>query len=39
MVEGGDWRIAQLQQRYDGWWAPHVQRLVDEKQPPVAKGP
>ena len=29
MVEGGDWRIPQLQQRYDGWWAPYVQRLVD----------
>jgi hypothetical protein len=30
MVEGSDWRIPQLQHRYDGWWAPHVQRLVDE---------
>ena len=29
MVEGTDWRIPQLQRRYDGWWAPHVQRLVD----------
>jgi hypothetical protein len=29
MVEGSDWRIPALQQRYDGWWAPHVQRLVD----------
>jgi uncharacterized protein len=29
MVEGTDWQITQLQQRYDGWWAPHVQRLVD----------
>ena len=29
MVEGSDWRIPQLQQRYDGWWAPYVQRLVD----------
>jgi hypothetical protein len=29
MVEGGDWRIPQLQRRYAGWWAPHVQRLVD----------
>jgi hypothetical protein len=28
MVEGGDWQIPQLQRRYDGWWAPHVQRLV-----------
>jgi hypothetical protein len=24
MVEGTDWRIPQLQQRYAGWWAPHV---------------
>jgi uncharacterized protein len=29
MVEGTDWRIPQLQARYDGWWAPHAQRLVD----------
>ena len=30
MVEGSDWRIAPLRSRYAGWWAPHVQRLVDE---------
>ena len=29
MVEGTDWRIPQLQLRYDGWWAPYVQGLVD----------
>ena len=29
MVEGTDWRIPQLQRRYAGWWAPHVQALVD----------
>lgn len=29
MVEGDDWRIAQLQRRYAGHWAPHVQRLID----------
>jgi hypothetical protein len=29
MVEGRDWQIPQLQRRYAGWWAPHVQRLVD----------
>jgi hypothetical protein len=29
MVEGSDWRIPQLQRRYDGWWTPYVQRLVD----------
>jgi hypothetical protein len=30
MVEGSDWRIAQLQSRYAGWWRPQVQRLLDE---------
>jgi uncharacterized protein len=29
MVEGTDWRIPALQRRYQGWWAPHVQLLVD----------
>ena len=29
MVEGTDWRIPQLQARYQGWWAPYVQTLVD----------
>lgn len=29
MVEGDDWRIPQLQQRYAGWWTPYVGRLVD----------
>lgn len=29
MVEGTYWRIPQLQRRYAGWWAPHVQALVD----------
>jgi len=29
MVEGTDWRIPQLQQRYAGRWAPDVQRLID----------
>ena len=28
MVEGTDWRIPQLQRRYDGWWAPPVRRLI-----------
>jgi uncharacterized protein len=32
MVEGGDWRIPQLAERYDGRWAPHVQRLVDDSR-------
>jgi uncharacterized protein len=29
MVEGTDWRIPQLQRRYAGHWAPHVQELID----------
>jgi SET domain-containing protein len=29
MVEGTDWRIPQLQERYAGHWAPAVQRLID----------
>jgi len=29
IVEGTDWRIPQLQQRYDGWWTPYVRRLID----------
>lgn len=29
MVEGTDWRIPQLQQRYAGRWAPRVQALLD----------
>jgi len=29
MIEGTDWRIPQLQARYDGWWTPYVQRLID----------
>ena len=30
MVEGTDWRIPQLQRRYEGRWAPAVQRLLDD---------
>jgi uncharacterized protein len=29
MVEGSDWRIPQLQQRYAGWWALPVRRLLE----------
>ena len=29
MVAGDDWRIPQLQARYQGWWVPYVQSLVD----------
>jgi SET domain-containing protein len=30
VIEGTDWRIPQLQQRYAGQWHPDVQRLIDE---------
>lgn len=30
MIEGGDWQIPQLQQRYAGRWHPAVQRRIDE---------
>jgi hypothetical protein len=29
VIEGTDWQIPQLQQRYAGWWAPAVQTLID----------
>jgi hypothetical protein len=29
MVEGTDWQIPQLQQRYAGHWSPRVQALID----------
>jgi hypothetical protein len=29
VVEGTDWQIPQLQQRYAGHWAPAVQRLIE----------
>jgi hypothetical protein len=29
MIAGDDWRIPQLQQRYTGHWAPHLQKLID----------
>jgi hypothetical protein len=32
MVEGSDWRIRQLQDRYDGWWVPYVQELIDAER-------
>jgi len=32
MVEGTDWRIPQLQQRYAGRWAPAVQELITKSQ-------
>jgi SET domain-containing protein len=30
VIEGTDWQIPQLQKRYAGSWAPHVQHLIDE---------
>jgi hypothetical protein len=32
VVEGADWQIPQLRQRYAGHWAPGVQRLIDAAQ-------
>jgi hypothetical protein len=29
VIEGTDWRIPQLQQRYAGWFAPVVQQRID----------
>lgn len=29
MVEGSDWRIPQLRQRYAAWWAPRVRHLLE----------
>lgn len=28
-MTGEDWRLPELQSRYRGWFAPHVQRLID----------
>lgn len=28
-LTGSDWQLPDLQQRYDGWFAPHVQKLID----------
>ncbi|HEU5000094.1 MAG TPA: SET domain-containing protein-lysine N-methyltransferase [Lapillicoccus sp.] len=41
MVEGSDWRIPQLQARYQGWWVPYVQSLVDavSATPSATAGP
>jgi hypothetical protein len=36
VVEGSDWRIPQLQQRYAGWWTPYVAALVEAAQAPEA---
>ena len=31
-MSGNDWRLPDLQQRYAGWFAPHVARLITEAQ-------
>jgi hypothetical protein len=31
-MSGSDWRLPQLQQRYAGWFAPHVARLITDAQ-------
>ena len=28
VIEGDDWRIPQLQQRYAGYWAPHIAERI-----------
>ena len=30
VIEGNDWQIPQLQQRYHGHWTPGVQRRIDD---------
>jgi SET domain-containing protein len=32
-IIGNDWRLADLQERYSGWFAPHVARLIKQSQP------
>jgi SET domain-containing protein len=32
-ISGDDWRLADLQDRYSGWFAPHVARLIKQSQP------
>jgi hypothetical protein len=34
MIEGSDWQIPQLQQRYAGHWAPHLQQLIENASRP-----
>ena len=31
-MSGNDWKLPQLQQRYAGWFAPHVARLIADSQ-------
>ena len=31
-MSGNDWRLADLQERYAGWFAPHVARLIKQSQ-------
>ncbi|MFZ9954299.1 MAG: SET domain-containing protein [Ilumatobacteraceae bacterium] len=38
-MSGSDWRLPQLQQRYAGWFAPHVARLITEAQESAAAQP
>ncbi|MGA1442302.1 MAG: SET domain-containing protein-lysine N-methyltransferase, partial [Ilumatobacteraceae bacterium] len=38
-MSGSDWRLPQLQQRYAGWFAPHVARLIIEAQESAAAQP
>jgi hypothetical protein len=31
-VTGNDWQIRELQDRYAGYFAPHIQRRIDEQK-------
>ena len=31
-IIGNDWQLADLQERYAGWFAPHVARLINQSQ-------
>ena len=31
-INGDDWRLAELQERYSGWFAPHVARVIKQSQ-------
>ena len=31
-IVGNDWQLADLQERYAGWFAPHVARLIKQSR-------
>jgi len=38
-MSGSDWKLSQLQERYAGWFAPHVARLIASVTEPVGNQP